>query len=326
MASFNSVAVIGAGAWGTALAGAAARAGRDVTLYARSVEAAAQMKAARSNPRLPGVRVDDRIDITGDIAAAARADLILIATPAQHLREAVAALAPHLRKATPVIATAKGIERGTHKFMTEVIAEAAPDATPAILSGPSFADDVARGLPTAVTLAAKDETLAAALVQALGSSTFRPYHTSDIRGVEIGGAAKNVLAIAAGIVEGRKLGASALAALTTRGFNELARLGRACGARSETLVGLSGLGDLVLSCSSLQSRNFALGIALGRGEAPNRDKLAEGEFTAPVLIELAASQNVDMPVSNAVAAILGGKVTIDAAIEGLLTRPFKAEE
>ena len=284
------------------------------------------MKAARSNPRLPGVRVDDRIEITGDIAAAARADLILIATPAQHLREAVAALAPHLRKATPVIAAAKGIERGTHKFMTEVIAEAAPDATPAILSGPSFADDVARGLPTAVTLAAKDETLAAALVQALGSSTFRPYHTSDIRGVEIGGAAKNVLAIAAGIVEGRKLGASALAALTTRGFSELARLGRACGARSETLVGLSGLGDLVLSCSSLQSRNFALGIALGRGEAPNRDKLAEGEFTAPVLIELAASQNVDMPVSNAVAAILGGKVTIDAAIEGLLTRPFKAEE
>jgi glycerol-3-phosphate dehydrogenase (NAD(P)+) len=284
------------------------------------------MKAARSNPRLPGVRVDDRIEITGDIAAAARADLILIATPAQHLREAVAALAPHLRKATPVIATAKGIERGTHKFMTEVIAEAAPDATPAILSGPSFADDVARGLPTAVTLAAKDETLAAALVQALGSSTFRPYHTSDIRGVEIGGAAKNVLAIAAGIVEGRKLGASALAALTTRGFSELARLGRACGARSETLVGLSGLGDLVLSCSSLQSRNFALGIALGQGEAPNRDKLAEGEFTAPVLIELAASQNVDMPVSNAVAAILGGKVTIDAAIEGLLTRPFKAEE
>jgi glycerol-3-phosphate dehydrogenase (NAD(P)+) len=249
-----------------------------------------------------------------------------MATPAQHLRETMLALAPHLKKATPVIATAKGIERGTHKFMTEVIAEAAPDATPAILSGPSFADDVARGLPTAVTLAAKDEKLASALVQALGSSTFRPYHTTDIRGVEIGGAAKNVLAIAAGIVEGRKLGASALAALTTRGFSELARLGRACGARSETLVGLSGLGDLVLSCSSLQSRNFALGIALGRGEAPNRDKLAEGEFTAPVLIELAASQNVDMPVSNAVAAILSGKVTIDAAIEGLLTRPFKAEE
>ena len=225
-----------------------------------------------------------------------------------------------------MVACAKGIERGTHKFMTEVIAEAAPNAVPAILSGPSFADDVARGLPTAVTLAAKDEALAAALVQALGSSTFRPYHTTDIRGVEIGGAAKNVLAIAAGIAVGRKLGASAQAALTTRSFTELARLGRACGARAETLVGLSGLGDLILTCSSPQSRNFALGIALGRGEAPNRDKLAEGEFTAPVLIELAASQNVDMPVSTAVAAILSGKVTIDAAIEGLLTRPFKAEE
>jgi glycerol-3-phosphate dehydrogenase (NAD(P)+) len=210
--------------------------------------------------------------------------------------------------------------------MTEVIAEAAPAAIPAILSGPSFADDVARGFPTAVTLAAKDERLAGSLVQALGSSTFRPYHTTDVRGVEIGGAAKNVLAIAAGIVVGRKLGASAQAALTTRGFSELARFGRACGARTETLVGLSGLGDLILTCSSLQSRNFALGLALGRGEQPARDKLAEGEFTAPVLIELAASQNVDMPVSKAVAAILSGAVTIDAAIEGLLTRPFKAEE
>ena len=326
MAAENSVAVIGAGAWGTALAGAATRAGRDVTLYARSAETVAQMKSSRINPRLPDVRIDDRIAITGDIAEAARADIVLIATPAQHLREAVSSLAPYLKKATPVVATAKGIERGTHRFMTEVIAEAAPEATPAILSGPSFADDVARGLPTAVTLATKDETLAAALVQALGSSTFRPYHTTDIRGVEIGGAAKNVLAIAAGIVAGRKLGASALAALTTRGFSELARLGRACGARTETLSGLSGLGDLVLTCSTPQSRNFALGIALGRGERPAPGKLAEGEFTAPVLIELAASQNVDMPVSNAVAAILSGKVTIDAAIEGLLTRPFKAEE
>ena len=245
--------------------------------------------------------------------------------PAQNLREAVTALAPHLAAATPVIACAKGIERGSHKFMTEVIAEAAPHAVPAILSGPSFASDVARGLPTAVTLAAKDEALASALVQALGSSTFRPYHTSDVRGVEIGGAAKNVLAIAAGIVVGKQLGASAQAALTTRGFSELVRLGRACGARTETMSGLSGLGDLILTCSSPQSRNFSLGIALGRGERPARDKLAEGEFTAPVLIELAASKNVDMPVSNAVAAILSGASTIDEAIENLLTRPFKAE-
>ena len=326
MTSFNSVAVIGAGAYGTALACAALRAGRDVVLYARSAERAAQMQTTRENPKLPGVSIDAGIDITSDLALAARAEFILLATPAQNLREAAASLAPYLKPKTPVVACAKGIERGTHRFMTEIIAETIPQAIPAILSGPNFADDVARGLPTAVTLATRNEILAIDLVQALGSPTFRPYHTTDVRGVEIGGAAKNVLAIAAGIVEGRKLGASALAALTTRGFSELARLGRACGARGETLVGLSGLGDLILSCSSLQSRNFAFGIALGRGETPNRDKLAEGEFTAPVLIELAASQNVDMPVSNAVAAILGGKVTIDAAIEGLLTRPFKAEE
>jgi glycerol-3-phosphate dehydrogenase (NAD(P)+) len=224
-----------------------------------------------------------------------------------------------------VIACAKGIERGTHKFMTEVIAEAAPNAVPAILSGPSFARDVALGLPTAVTLATKDEALASDLVQALGSASFRPYHTSDVRGVEIGGAAKNVLAIAAGIVVGKQLGASAQAALTTRGFSELVRLGRACGARTETMSGLSGLGDLILTCSSPQSRNFSLGIALGRGERPAKDKLAEGEFTAPVLIELAASKNVDMPVSNAVVAILSGASSIDEAIENLLTRPFKAE-
>jgi glycerol-3-phosphate dehydrogenase (NAD(P)+) len=325
MPSYNSVAVIGAGAWGTALAGVAARAGREVVLYARSEAAAAEIAATRANPKLSGAMLDPGVRITGDLALAARADIILLVTPAQHLREAATALAPHLAPATPVIACAKGIERGTHKFMTEVIAEAAPQATPAILSGPSFAQDVARGLPTAVTLAAKDEALARALVQALGSSTFRPYHTNDVRGVEIGGAAKNVLAIAAGIVVGRKFGASAQAALTTRGFSELVRLGRACGARSETMAGLSGLGDLILSCASPQSRNFALGMALGRGEQPPGDKLAEGKFTAPVLIELAASQDVDMPVSNAVAAILSGATTIDAAIESLLTRPFKAE-
>jgi glycerol-3-phosphate dehydrogenase (NAD(P)+) len=326
MASFKSVAVIGGGAYGTALACAAMRAGREVMLYARSNDSTTQMQATRTNPKLPGVSLDAAIGITADLAAAAQAQIILLATPAQNLREAAAALAPHLKPATPVIACAKGIERGTHRFMTEIIAETMPAAIPAILSGPNFADDVARGLPTAVTLAARDERLASDLVQALGSSTFRPYHTTDVRGVEIGGAAKNVLAIAAGIVVGRQLGASALAALTTRGFSELARLGRACGARSETLAGLSGLGDLILCCSSPQSRMFAFGCALGRDVAPNRDKLAEGEFTAPVLIELAASQNVDMPVSKAVAAILGGKVTIDAAIEGLLTRPFKAEE
>jgi glycerol-3-phosphate dehydrogenase (NAD(P)+) len=325
MPPFRSVAVIGAGAWGTALAAVAARAGRDVVLCARDAARAAEIAASRKNPKLPGARLEAGIAVTGDMASAARADIILIATPAQNLRQAVTALAPHLIEATPIIACAKGIERGTHKFMTEVIEGAAPGAIPAILSGPSFAEDVARGLPTAVTLAARDEKLARALVQALGSSTFRPYHTTDIRGVEIGGAAKNVLAIAAGIVVGRKLGASAQAALTTRGFAELTRLGRACGARNETMAGLSGLGDLILTCSSPQSRNLALGIALGRGEARQAGKLAEGEFTAPVLIELAASQGVEIPVSNAVAAILSGAASIDEAIERLLTRPFKAE-
>jgi glycerol-3-phosphate dehydrogenase (NAD(P)+) len=326
MRTLNSVAVIGAGAWGTALASVAARAGRSVTLYARDAGHTKRIATARENPRLPGIKLAAEIAVTNDLAQAACADIILVVTPAQHLRAATNAIAPHVGENTPVIACAKGIEHGTHKFMTDIIAESAPHAVPAILSGPSFADDVARGLPTAVTLAAKDEALAADLVRALGSATFRPYHTTDVRGVEIGGAAKNVLAIAAGIVVGKKLGASAQAALTTRGFSELTRLGRACGARPETMAGLSGLGDLILSCSSPQSRNFALGLALGRGEPKPVGKLAEGEFTAPVLIELAASQGIELPVSMAVAAVLSGKLTIDAAIEGLLTRPFKAEE
>jgi glycerol-3-phosphate dehydrogenase (NAD(P)+) len=326
MGAFNSVAVVGAGAWGTALAAVAVRAGRGVTLHVRNAAAAAEVAASRINPKLPGVMLTSEITVTADLALAARSDIILLVTPAQALRAAMTALAPHLTAATPVIACAKGIEHGSHQFMTEIIAATAPLARPAILSGPSFADDVARGLPTAVTLAAADETLAAQLVQALGSPTFRPYHTTDVRGVEIGGAAKNVLAIAAGIVVGRQLGASAQAALTTRGFAELTRFGRAFGARGETLAGLSGLGDLILSCASPQSRNLALGIALGRGEPAPAGKLAEGAFTAPVLVELAASQQIEMPVSRAVAAILAGHISIDAAIEGLLTRPFKAEE
>jgi len=326
MRPLNRICVIGAGAWGTALAGVAARAGREVTLYARDAAVAAAISATRDNPRLPGIPLDPGIAVTDDVAAAAgRAEIVVIAVPAQNSRAAITALAPHLAARTPVIASAKGIEHGTRRFMTEVIEEAAPHAVPAILSGPSFADDVARGLPTAVTLAAKDETMAMALVQALGSKTFRPYHTTDIRGVEIGGAAKNVLAIAAGIVASRHLGASALAALTTRAFAELMRLGLACGARAETISGPAGLGDLILSCSSPQSRNFSLGVALGRGEPFSREKLSEGEFTAPVLAELAAANGIDIPVAQAVAAILAGRLTIDEAIDNLLTRPFRAE-
>jgi glycerol-3-phosphate dehydrogenase (NAD(P)+) len=213
--------------------------------------------------------------------------------------------------------------------MTEIIAEVAPRAAPAILSGPSFADDVARGLPTAVTLAAADEDLAADLAQSLGSATFRPYHSTDLRGVEIGGAAKNVLAIATGIVSGRGLGASAAAALVTRGFAELVRFGRKLGARPETLTGLSGLGDLVLSCSTAQSRNYSFGLALGQGmsaeEAQRATKLAEGAFTASVLAEIAQQHGVDMPITIAVAGVLDGAMTVDDAIASLMTRPFRAE-
>jgi glycerol-3-phosphate dehydrogenase (NAD(P)+) len=209
--------------------------------------------------------------------------------------------------------------------MTEIVAECAPSALPAILSGPSFAADVARGLPTAVTIAASDAGVAEALAHAMNAGTFRPYHSTDVRGVELGGATKNVLAIAAGIVNGRGLGASALAAMTTRGFAELVRFGRACGARTETMMGLSGLGDLILTCGTPQSRNFSCGVALGRGEAPS-GKLAEGVFTAPVLLEMARDKGIDMPISAAVAAVLQGSLTVDAAIESLLTRPLKSEE
>jgi glycerol-3-phosphate dehydrogenase (NAD(P)+) len=325
--AFNHIAVLGAGAWGTALALACARAGRSITLWEHDPANAERLKKQRKSHFLPGIPLDDRIAIASDLAEAARATAILLVVPAQAVRAVMQALAPVLAERTPVIVCAKGIERGSKKFMTEVIAECAPKASPAILSGPSFAADVARGLPTAVTLAAADGTLAAALAQAVGSATLRPYHSSDVRGVEIGGAAKNVLAIAAGVVMGRGLGASALAALTTRGFAELVRFGRAYGAKAETMMGLSGLGDLLLTCSSPQSRNFTFGIKLGRGEKPDsiHAGLAEGVFTAPVLLEMARDRAVDMPISAAVAALLTGKVTVDAVIESLLTRPFKAE-
>jgi glycerol-3-phosphate dehydrogenase (NAD(P)+) len=324
MKDIQTIAVIGAGAWGIALANAAARAGRKVILFARDSAQVETLRTTRESVRLPGVKLADGIVVTGDLTEAARGDAILLAMPAQNLRSAIAGLAPHVKAGTPLVSCAKGIERGTHKFMTEIIAEAAPGALPAILSGPSFADDVAAGLPTAVTLACRDDAVAAALARALSSSTFRIYHSADVRGVEIGGAAKNVLAIAAGIVAGRQLGASALAAITTRGFAELARFGSALGAQPDTLAGLSGLGDLLLSCSSVQSRNFAHGFARARGETPPA-KLAEGVFTAQVLAELAREKSIDMPITQAVAAILSGKLGIDAAIDGLLARPIRAE-
>jgi len=275
------------------------------------------------------VRIEDGVAIAGDLAEAAAAGAILLVVPAQAVRAAAQALASLLAVPTPVIVCAKGIERGTKKFMSEIVAECLPRAVPAVLSGPSFAADVARGLPTAVTLAAADGALAGSLARAIGSASFRPYHSTDIRGVELGGAAKNVLAIAAGIVAGRGLGASAAAALTTRGFAELVRFGKAFAAKTETLMGLSGLGDLILTCSSPQSRNFAFGVNLGRGHQPDAihgtTGLAEGAFTASVLADMARERGVDMPISFAVAALLEGKMSVDRAIESLLSRPLKAE-
>jgi glycerol-3-phosphate dehydrogenase (NAD(P)+) len=289
---------------------------------------------------LPGVPIDQRVAIAALTDRRPEGDAILIAVPAQALRSTVSGLAGAIAAGTPVVACAKGIERTTRRFMTEIIVECLPEAIPAILSGPSFAVDVARGLPTAVTLAAADETMAQMLTRSLGSAAFRPYHSTDVRGVEIGGAAKNVLAIAAGIVAGRKLGASAVAALTTRGFAELMRFGRAYGAQPETLTGLSGLGDLILTCTSPQSRNFSLGFALGQGhdlDTPSLPSpaseggkgggghLAEGAFTATVLVDMACVRAVEMPIAAAVAAVLDGALAIDAAIEALLTRPLRAE-
>ena len=327
--TIQNISVFGGGAWGTALALTCARAGRTVTLWEHEPANAERLEKNRESRFLPGVRLDDGIKVVRELAQAARADAILLVVPAQTMREVCTALAKVLDTPTPLIACAKGIEHGTHKFMTEILVECAPKAVPAILSGPSFAADVARGLPTAVTLAAGDGKLAAALAHAINSGTFRPYHSTDVRGVEIGGAIKNVLAIAAGIVTGRGLGASAAAALTTRGFAELVRFGRAYGAKPETMTGLSGLGDLILTCSSPQSRNFSFGVALGKGEKPGsaaHGKLAEGAFTAPVLLEMARAKNIDMPISAAVAAVLAEELSVDEAIESLLTRPIKAEE
>ena len=325
----NRISVLGGGAWGTALAQTCARAGRSVTLWEYDTGNAEHLAGKRESRFLPGVRLENTIKVTRDLVEAARADAILLVVPAQALRSVVTALGRSIAVHTPLIACAKGIEHGTHKFMTEIIVDCAPQATPAILSGPSFAADVARGLPTAVTIATPDADIAQALAQAINSGTFRPYHSTDMRGVELGGATKNVLAIAAGIVTGRGLGASALAAMTTRGFAELVRFGKAFGAKTETMMGLSGLGDLILTCSTPQSRNFSCGVALGKGEKPGHathGKLAEGVFTAPVLLEMARAKNIEMPISAAVAAVLGELMSVDAAIESLLTRPIKSEE
>ena len=322
---FRSVCVLGAGAWGTALANVAARAGHEVQLWGRDPAAMAALARTRENPHLPGVTLDAGVTPQTDLAAAARADLLLAVVPAQATRDLATRLKGLVAPGTPIVLCSKGIERGAGLFMSEVLAEALPDNPAAVLSGPSFAADVSRGLPTAVTLAAQDEALAKAIAAALGAPSFRLYHTADVIGAQIGGAAKNVLAIACGIAAGRGLGASAVAALVARGFAELSRFGRSYGARPDTLMGLSGLGDLVLTCGSTQSRNYSFGYAIGRGEAPGQGKLAEGAFTAGALVELATAKGVDMPIAQSVDAIVAGRISVDAAVEALLARPSKAE-
>ena len=327
----QSIGIIGGGAWGTALGLVALRAGRDPLLWAREAEVVASINDRHQNAVfLPGVPLDPRLRATGGLSAAATRDLLLLAAPAQHLRAIAGALAPHVKPGTPVIICAKGIEEHSGALLSEVVADNLPRATAALLSGPTFAAEVATGHPTAITLAATDPALGQRLAQALGSRTFRPYYTADVVGAQIGGAIKNVIAIACGIVMGRKLGDNARAALITRGLAEMARLALAKGGRAETLMGLSGLGDLTLTCTSVQSRNCSLGVALGEGKRladilAERRSVAEGVTSAAAAAELAQRLGVDMPIVAAVDAILHRGAAIDAAIEGLLSRPFRSE-
>ena len=323
--------VIGGGAWGTALAQVCARAGLAVTLWALESDVVAAINAERRNPLfLPDVELDPGVGATTDMAELAGADLILAVTPAQHLRSSLTAFAAHAAPDVPVLLCAKGIEAGSLKLMTQVLAETVPAARAAVLSGPSFAHEVARGLPTAVTLAAGDIRLAETLAHRIASPAFRPYVSDDMIGAEAGGAVKNVLAIACGIVEGRGLGRSAHAALITRGFAEMTRLAVALGGEAETVAGLCGLGDLVLTCSSLRSRNMSVGLALGQGlsldEAlADKRSVAEGVASAPAVRALAARLGVETPICDAVSAILAGDIAVDPAIAALLARPLRAE-
>ncbi|WP_297510656.1 NAD(P)H-dependent glycerol-3-phosphate dehydrogenase [uncultured Caulobacter sp.] len=329
--TFTHAGVIGAGAWGTALAQVCARAGLRVTLQAREPEVVAAINTARENTLfLPGIALESAIEATPDMAALAACDLILAVAPAQHLRAALTAFAPRHRPGAPIVLCSKGVEQGSLKLMTEVAAEVLPTAPIAVLSGPSFAGEVARNLPAAVTLACADETLGRAIAEAIAIPTFRPYTANDLIGAEAGGAVKNVLAIACGIVEGKGLGRNAHATVITRGFAELTRLAVALGARAETVAGLCGLGDLVLTCSSTQSRNMSVGVALGQGltldqALAGKVSIAEGVASAPAVRALARKVGVEAPICEAVAAILAGEVAVDAAIAGLLSRPLKSE-
>jgi glycerol-3-phosphate dehydrogenase (NAD(P)+) len=323
--------VLGGGAWGTALGQVCARAGLSPLIWAREAEVVEAIGRTHENPAfLPGVPLDPGISATSSERELLGCDFLLAVTPAQHLRASLAALAKDFRPGTPVVLCAKGVEAGSLKLMTEVLAETLPTAAAAVLSGPSFASEVARGLPTAVTLAAGDPELARGLAHAIATPAFRPYVSGDMVGAEAGGAIKNVLAIACGIVEGRGLGRSALAALITRGFAELTRLAVALGGEAETVAGLCGLGDLVLTCSSPTSRNMSVGLALGRGESliealAGKLSVAEGVASAPAVTALARRLGVETPICDAVRSILAGEIEVGPAIAALLSRRLRSE-
>jgi glycerol-3-phosphate dehydrogenase (NAD(P)+) len=328
----NRLAVIGGGAWGTALAIVARRAGATPVVWARNPDVVAAINQRHENPIfLPEVRLDPAITATVDMGRAIdTAEAVLLVVPAQFLREVIQTLRLYLTRTLPVLHCAKGIELGSLKMMSEVAAEVMPDLPFAVLSGPSFAAEVARDLPTAVTIASHDATLGCAFVAALGGGRFRPYLSADPIGVQIGGAVKNVLAIACGIVCGRGLGDNARSALITRGLAEMARLGIAKGGRAETFRGLSGLGDLVLTCSAAQSRNYALGLAIGRGqnlwaELRSRRSVVEGVATATAIVRLAARLGIEMPISKAVDALLHHGAAVDPMIDLLMRRPYQVE-
>lgn len=322
------IGVIGGGAWGTALASVAARDGEPVLLWAREAEVVEAINAAHENPLfLAGVPLPASIEATGTIGDLAGCEALLVVTPAQFVRPILSELPAG---ETPLVLCAKGIEAGTRLLISEVAHQVQPAAPIAVISGPTFAHEVAAGQPTAVTLACTDEGIGQRLADRLAGPTFRPYASNDVVGAEIGGAVKNVLAIACGVVEGAGLGQNARAALIARGFAEMTRFGMARGARAETLAGLSGLGDLVLTCSSTSSRNFSLGVGLGQGKAArdllaDRRTVAEGAFTAPVLREAAAEAGVDMPVTEAVCALLDG-MDVRSVVEALLARPLTRED
>jgi len=321
--------IIGAGAWGTALSISLRRAGRTVFLWDHDPAHVAEIADTRQNQKhLPGILLDHGIIPTQDLAQAVQTDVLLLVIPAQHLRAVCERIAPLFRVGTPTVIAAKGIEMTSGLLMSQIVSELLPTAIPAVLTGPTFAEEVAIGLPSVITLACQDDRVGRDLVQSMGTPTFRPYFSDDIIGAQVGGAIKNVLAIACGIVEGRGLGDNARAALVTRGLAELTRYAVAKGGRAQTLMGPAGLGDLVLTASSAQSRNYSLGYSLGAGlslaDALEKSKgVTEGVWTAGIVMASAKIMELDMPVCTAVDAVLNGGVALDDAITQLLSRPFR---